>query len=272
MDPNDVLHPDALDPNLTLESRITHGLYVPERVPQAAIQACSNPQILAIEEILGRAHCSIPPDQSPEYANKTRTADRRSGRIKVNNLLRPLEATALKQWGREESLLFDNDLFQRAFEAAGQLGGSEHDVYPDRSNSTWMKRNNLSHHGNYLEFFHRLLLHNWLFPDTELTFKGFVEHDSQFLPIVSQEDIPALRGATQDETDELMKHLGFTPIRLIDPARQDDYFNAQAGIEVNDLHDENVLIRPDGSIAVMDPIPMMEETSKINRLTKANSP
>jgi len=68
-----------------------------------------------------------------------------------------------------------------------------------------------------------------------------------------------------------MKHLGFTPIRLVDPARQDDYFNEQAGIEVNDLHDENVLIRHDGSIAVMDPIPMMEETSKINRLTKANS-
>jgi hypothetical protein len=250
-----------------IQTRLNHGLYIPEQVPRPALEACRNPQILAIEKILARAHCSIPPDQSPEYTSKPRTADRRAGRIQVNNLVRPLEEEVLRSWTLQECPLLDNAAFQKALEAAGSLGGSEHDVYPDSVTSVWLKRNNLTHHGNYLEFFHRLILHNWLFPDTELDFKGFVQHNNLLLPIVAQEDIPAARGATPEETDGFMHRLGFAPIRLVDAARSDDYIHVQEGVEVNDLHDENVLIREDGSLAVMDPIPMMEETSKLKRLT-----
>ncbi len=112
-----------------------------------------------------------------------------------------------------------------------------------------------------------MLLHNWLFPDTELSFKGFVEHDNALLPVVTQLDIPASRGATQQETDEYMKQLGFNPIRIQNPTRQDDYLNEIIGVEINDLHDENVLVRPDGSLAIMDPVPMMDEISKLQRVS-----
>lgn len=127
---------------------------------------------------------------------------------------------------------------------------------------------NMSHHGTWLEYFHRLLLHNWLFPDTRLIFNGFVEHESQLLPIAAQQDIVATRGATSDEIDDFMGKIGFEPIRLANPAREFDHLKESWGIEVNDLHDENVLVRTNGDLAIMDPVPMMEETSKIRRVLK----
>ena len=63
-----------------------------------------------------------------------------------------------------------------------------------------------------------------------------------------------------------MEQLGFKPIRLRDPARQYDYLSKSAGIEANDLHDENVLVTAAGEIVVIDPVPLMEEASKLTRL------
>ena len=60
------------------------------------------------------------------------------------------------------------------------------------------------------------------------------------------------------------------PARQACPSAQQPAW--EAGIEVNDLHDENVLIRSNGDIAVMDPVPMMEETSKIKRIMEALKP
>jgi hypothetical protein len=149
-----------------------------------------------------------------------------------------LEETALRFWASDEQLIIDNSQFQEKWNSTGCLGESEHDVIPDAQLGIWLKRNNLNHHGSYLEYFHRLLLHNWLFPDTKLTLVGFAEYERRPLPVVSQLDIPASRGATQFETDGFMEQMGFTPIRKENPTRQEDYLHRDAGIEVNDLHDE----------------------------------
>jgi hypothetical protein len=57
----------------------------------------------------------------------------------------------------------------------------------------------------------------------------------------------------------LMQRLGFDPIRQTDPTRQYDYINRSIGVEVNDLHDENVILTNDGNAVVIDPAPMMEQ-------------
>ncbi len=87
-----------------------------------------------------------------------------------------------------------------------------------------------------------------------------------FLPVVSQAHIVSQRGASQSEIDEMMQRLNFNPIRSINPARKFDYINRPIGVEVNDLHDENVLINLAGETVVIDPVPMMEQESKIWRL------
>jgi hypothetical protein len=58
----------------------------------------------------------------------------------------------------------------------------------------------------------------------------------------------------------------FEPIRTRDPARQYDYLSTSVGIEVNDLHDENALVTEPGEVVVIDPVPLMEEASKLARL------
>jgi hypothetical protein len=111
-----------------------------------------------------------------------------------------------------------------------------------------------------------LALHNWLFPEAPLRFEGLTEFDGELLPVVSQPHIIAVRGASQSETDHLMQGLGFDPIRQIDPTRQYDYINRSVGVEVNDLHDENVIVTGADDVIVVDPVPMMEQESKIRRL------
>lgn len=60
-----------------------------------------------------------------------------------------------------------------------------------------------------------------------------------------------------------MMWLDFEPIRARDPARQFDYINKSLGIEVNDLHDENVLVTEEKAVVIIDPMAIMEEASKL---------
>lgn len=259
--------PARVQSNNETRHRIRNGIYVPEQIPQAALRACEDPRIIEIETALRRVHRTIPPDQGGEYADKPETSERRAGRIRINKTIRPREETSVKAWGLKTGLLLEQELFEKPWEAAGRLGESEHDVYPE--NGVWTKRNNLSHHGTWLEYFHRLLLHNWLFPDTKLTLTGITEQEGCIFPVVTQADIISTRGATSTEIDGFMQKMEFVPIQTTNTSRQFDYISQTAGIEVNDLHDENVLIRDNGDIAVMDPVPMMEETSKIKRILRA---
>jgi hypothetical protein len=165
--------------------------------------------------------------------------------------------------------MLDGSGFERKWEAQGRKGESEHAIYFDAAAERWLKVNNKSNHGNWLEYFHRLALHCWLFPAAPLRFEGLMILDRELQPVVSQAHVVAVRGACQQEVDQLMLRLGFDPIRLINPSRQYDYINRSIGVEVNDLHDENVLVNEAGNLAVIDPVPMMEQESKIRRLSKA---
>ena len=240
--------------------------YIPERLPPPAQQAIEGTSIAAAEGIARRCHEAIRPDQAREFAAEKRTADRRAGYFAVNRIVRPLEETALREWAEANGSMLDGGDFTRRWEEQGRKGETEHAIYFDEPAARWFKLNNLSNHGNWLEYFHRLALHNWLFPEAPLRFEGLTEFDGELLPVVSQPHIIAVRGASQSETDHLMQRLGFDPIRQIDPTRQFDYINRSVGVEVNDLHDENVIVTGADDVIVIDPVPMMEQESKIRRL------
>src|SRR5258708_18646485 len=103
-----------------------------------------------------------------------------------------------------------------------------------------------------MAYFQAIQLHNWLFPVAQLKLEGFVNEGTHLRPVISQPHIPAVRGATQPEVDALMQGLGFEPIRMRNSARQYDYRNKLMGIEVNDLHDENVLVTEAEEVVVID--------------------
>lgn len=162
--------------------------------------------------------------------------------------------------------MLDSEGFDRRWREQGERGEAEHRLYFDQSVQRWFKSNNLSNYGNWMAYFQAIQLHNWLFPAAPLKFEGFVNEGTHLRQLVSQPHIPAVQGATQLEVDALMLRLGFEPIRTRDPARQYDYVNTSVGIEVNDLHDENALVTEACEVVVIDPVPMMEEASKLGRL------
>ena len=109
------------------------------------------------------------------------------------------------------------------------------------------KRNNLSFHLSYADFFDRLALHNLLFPGAPLRFEGFVAHQDGLWPVMSQPAVRAQRGANRAEVEAFMQRSGF------ERTRHDDYRHPE-GILVEDLHAENVFIDADGEIVVIDPV------------------
>lgn len=249
-----------------VREKIKEGAYVPERLPPGAGASEYGSLIAPAEAISRRSHGAVRPDQAREYSNAGTVGQRRAGRITVNKLVRPLEEAALREWAKKNKLILDNREFNRRWKEQGERGETEHEVYLDVESGRWWKRNNLSYHGNWMEYFQRLALHNWLFPSAAVRFEGFVENDGQFQPVISQADVEAVRGATRAEVASRMAQMGFQPVG--GGARADDYINHELGVEITDLHDENVLVGPGGQIFIIDPIPMMVEESKIQRLLK----
>ncbi|WP_257788529.1 hypothetical protein [Spirosoma montaniterrae] len=163
------------------------------------------------------------------------------------------EAEALYAWAVATNQLFDADDFTRRWFASGCVKGGENQVVYEGGDFV-LKRNNLAFHTSYLEYFERLVLHNWLFPDTEYHFIGLmlvVESDDelpQLRPVVSQKALRAVRGATRDEVAALMAQLGFSR------RYEDNYANADHTLFIEDLHDQNVLVDATGDLLIFDPV------------------
>ena len=141
--------------------------------------------------------------------------------------------------------MLDAASFERQWRRQGRIGGQENDVYLTANRV--FKRNNLSFHLSYADFFDRLALHNQLFPGAPLRFEGFVGDCKELWPVMSQPAVRARRGATRVEVEAFMRRLGFKRVR------HDDYRHPES-ILVEDLHDENVFIDEDGEMAVIDPV------------------
>lgn len=159
--------------------------------------------------------------------------------------LKQREAQALRLWARRERHILDAAAFEQKWRKQGCIGGQENDVY--LSDNRVFKRNNLSFHLSYADFFDRLALHNLIFPGAPLSFEGFVERQNGLWPVMSQPAVRARRGAPRAEVEVFMQRLGFKRIR------HDDYRHPE-GILVEDLHDENVFIDEDGEVVVIDPV------------------
>lgn len=63
-----------------------------------------------------------------------------------------------------------------------------------------------------------------------------------------QKALLAVRGADRAEVEAEMTLRGFYR------RKADNYYNPDLGILVEDLHDENVLVSPGGSLLIFDPV------------------
>jgi hypothetical protein len=112
--------------------------------------------------------------------------------------------------------------------------GAEQKVYLKDSWSV-IKLNDAIYYLSWTDYFVNLLLNNYFFPDTAYKLLGFFEANATIYAVVEQLFIKATEKTNLKDVEQFMNSNGFQKIR------NNDYYNAELGIILEDLHDENVL-------------------------------
>ena len=125
--------------------------------------------------------------------------------------------------------------------------GGEAKVYLHTDSKSVIKLNDAIYYATWLEFFNSLVIHNLLFSATAYTFLGFTE-ESNFLKAVLQQPF-IYSDATADlaAIKQLLSYNGF------ENTKQQDYFNKDLGLILEDMHDENVIMK-DNTLFFIDTV------------------
>ena len=114
--------------------------------------------------------------------------------------------------------------------------GAEQKVYL-RDSEHVLKLNDSIYYSSWKDYFYNLLLHNYFFPDTAYELIGFTKDDAILYAIVKQNYVTVTATTNLDDVKTFLTLNGFENIR------NNDYYNSDLGIILEDLHDENVLTR-----------------------------
>ena len=240
--------------------------YTPDRIPfrtERAYSGRGGKKLKVATAVAYRSHEAVRDDSIPEFASEKEYKKRAAGRNLMAKRIKPIEERTLREWAEKVGLILDNKEFEKKWKEQGEKGEAENNVYYDESQQRWFKRNNLSYHATYLDFFYRLALHNEMFPEAPYALEGFVINDGQLEPIISQPHVKSTKGASKEQVESLMKSLGYEKIK----GTEHDYYNKEKGVKVEDMHDENVLMDDEGNMFVVDPVIYLDDDGKMGRIT-----
>lgn len=114
--------------------------------------------------------------------------------------------------------------------------GAEQKVYLKDTEKV-LKLNDSIYYTSWKDYFYNLLLHNYFFPDTAYNLKGFIK-DNNVLYAVVEQSFVSITGRT-----DLNQVKAFLTLNGFKNNRNNDYYNPELGIILEDLHDENVLTK-----------------------------
>jgi hypothetical protein len=165
-----------------------------------------------------------------------------SSAIENQQRFKDKETTALITFAQEEQLFYNYTIPIAAFISEG----AEQKVY--RFDEDYVLKTNQSiFYESWLDYFNSLLIHNFFFPTTRYDFLGFQLIDNKLHALVKQEFIPSNERTDLELVKEFLEFNGFRH------KRNNDYFNPEAGLIFEDLHDENVLFY-NGALYFIDTI------------------
>lgn len=145
--------------------------------------------------------------------------------------LKKQEAAKLEIYISENSLwIQDIDFSQYVSE------GAEQKVYLKDSEHV-LKLNDSIYYSSWKDYFYNLLLHNYFFPDTAYELIGFTKDNEILYAIVEQNYVSINSNTNLEDVKTFLTLNGFQNVR------NNDYYNSDLGIILEDLHDENVLTR-----------------------------
>ncbi|CAN5566413.1 hypothetical protein BH11BAC2_BH11BAC2_04250 [soil metagenome] len=102
-----------------------------------------------------------------------------------------------------------------------------------------LKLNDAINYSYWKDYFHNLILHNFFFPDTAYELLGFTKENNVLYAVVQQSYVTICQATDLEEVKAFLGSNGFIN------NRNNDYFNPELGIILEDLHDENVLTKND---------------------------
>jgi Serine/Threonine/Tyrosine Kinase found in polyvalent proteins len=132
--------------------------------------------------------------------------------------------------------------------------GAEQKVYLEENGLFVIKTNDSIFYETWKDYFISLLIHNYLFPTTAYQLLGFFENTDKttFYSVVKQ---PFIESTSPTDLSLLKLFLEKNGFQY---KKNNDYFNPELGIILEDLHDENVLTNQgvffiiDSAIYLMD--------------------
>lgn len=152
------------------------------------------------------------------------------GDTQAVELTKDQEAARLINWVNESNLWFatidESRFITRGFEQRVYLAEDVRYVF---------KLNDSVFYEHWLDYFHNLLIHNFLFPQTAYELIGFYLERENLHAVVKQ---PFIEITAPTDTSLVKEFLTANGFQL---KKNNDYFNPEVGIILEDLHDENVL-------------------------------
>lgn len=185
--------------------------------------------------------------QATSEAAKGKEPINRKERSSFNTVVRPFEENALQFWAKRKNLWISEHDFLRQYSTRQIGAGAEQKVYLHENGREVVKVNTGTYHGNWLEFFNRLLCHSILFPATKYSIIGLTSTQQNFAVVLKQQFAVLTEGAPRSIVEPYLNRHGFAR------TKNDDYYNATLGIILEDLHDENVFIL-ERQILFIDPV------------------
>lgn len=159
-----------------------------------------------------------------------RKSQETSGVAQESELTKEQETKELIVWINEHHLWF-NEHDENRFIASG----AEQRVYLHTDERYVYKLNDSIFYQFWLDYFHSLLIHNYFFTSTAYQLIGFFQKDDVLYAVVKQPFIEITQSTDVESVKKLLNANGFQ-LR-----KNNDYFNTELGLILEDLHDENVL-------------------------------
>jgi hypothetical protein len=138
---------------------------------------------------------------------------------------------------RLELLISKNNLWVSNIDFSQYVSeGAEQKVFLKNSQQV-IKLNDGIYYDCWRDYLYNLLLHNFFFEDTSYELIGFTKENEVLFAVVQQAFVSITENTKIENVKSFLIENGFQN------TRNNDYFNPNLGIILEDLHDENVLTK-----------------------------